>query len=269
MVGLRKYAAVLSFAFIAAASMLSPKEANAQPIPTAFDARTGHYYLGFGGWTWLDARYRAGTVSWLGRPGHLASIKDSTENDIVSSVVDQLYDIYGCLGTWIGGYDLSDAHNRFEWTTPELFTYTNWAPGEPNNAGGKEVALEMSAYTGGLWNDVPQDATIGNRGPFVGEFEPSQVTLLSITGPTTVNSPKAVNYVVKLAAPAPPGGAILFMHSNIPAIAAVLPRSITIPAGNTTLNVPLIVAQTVAPNQVGYVRVYGKNKKSLTVTVTP
>ncbi len=269
MVGLRKCAAILAFAFIAAASMVSPKETNAQVI--AFDARTGHYYYGqfYIGVTWLDARWYAVNHNYQVPPAHLATIKDSTENAIVSRIVDIMADFTGCWGAWIGGYDLSDAHNRFEWTTPELFTYTNWAPGEPNNAGGKEVVMEMSAYTGGLWNDVPLDATFGNRGPWVEEYEPSQVTLLSMTGPTTINSPKTVNYTVTLAAPAPPGGAILFIHSDIPAIAEALPQTIKIPAGSTSMVLSPVVAQTVGFNQTGYVRVYGKNKKSLTVTVTP
>ncbi len=267
MVGLRKHAAVLSFAFIAAFSMLSPKEANAQ---FGFDSRTGHHYRSNGslGNTWHLASLHAQHSRYFGRPGYLATIKDATENGIVQAVTDFNWTVFARRAQWLGGFDVSLKHNKWQWVTDDLFTYTNWYPGEPNGPT-TEPALEMLAETGGLWNDIPYNYTGGNRGYGVYEYEPSQVTLLSLTGPTTINSPRAVNYTVTLAAPAPPGGAILFLHSSMPAIAAVLPTAITIPGGSSSLVVPLLIAQTVAPNQVGYVRVYGKNKKSLNVTVTP
>ncbi len=265
MIGLGKYAAILSFAFIAAALTMPPKKANAQ----GFDSRTGHYYNvhGFSGEWHAVSRY-AQSQFVFGRPGHLVTIKDSIENSIVQNLVDHDGSLFGEGAKWLGGYDLSIKQNKWQWITNDLFTYTNWSPGEPNGPS-SETVLEMRAFTGGQWNDIAHNTLTGGRGKGVIEFEPSQVTVFSMTGPTLINSPRAVNYTVTLAAPSPPGGAILFMHSSAHAIRKELPNAISIPAGSSSFVVSIVVDQIVAPNQVGYVRVYGKNKKSLTVTVTP
>ncbi len=266
MVGLRKCAAVLAFAFIAAASMLTPMEASAQ---SGFDVRTGHYYGSstvHGDWHAVSVGVRSEFR--LGRPGYLATIKDAVENTIVQAVTDYFWGD-NQDAKWLGGYDLSLKHNKWQWITEDLFTYTNWAPGEPNNSRGNEPVLEMLGLSGGRWNDVPYNDTSGGRGFGVVEWSPSEVTLLSMTGPSIINSPKLVNYTVTLAATAPRGGVILFLHSDIPAIAGVLPKAITIPGGSSSLVVPLAVGQIRGTDQVGYIRVYGKNKMSLPVTVTP
>jgi hypothetical protein len=230
-----------------------------------FDVRTGHWYLSptavYG--TWLECWLEAQLSTFLGRPGYLATIQDATENDLVRHVTDH-YPTEAAK--WIGGFETRHLTQRWEWITEEPFAYTNWFPGEPNNSGGREDFLEM--LLGGQWNDIPFDNASGNRGYAVVEYEPSQVKLLSLTGPTTINSPKAVNFTVTLDAPAPPGGVILFLYSNIPSIANVLPLSVTIGAGNLSNVVPIVVPQ-VGATQTGVVRVYGKNKKTLNVTVNP
>ncbi|MGE3703762.1 MAG: lectin-like protein, partial [Vicinamibacterales bacterium] len=56
---------------------------------------------------------------------------------------------------WIGFTD-QDSEGNFVWSNGEPVVYTNWAPGEPNNANGIENYAEMLG-SNGQWNDVPID----------------------------------------------------------------------------------------------------------------
>ncbi|XP_059518197.1 pulmonary surfactant-associated protein D-like isoform X2 [Myotis daubentonii] len=47
----------------------------------------------------------------------------------------------------------SKAEGKFTYPGGEPLVYSNWAPGEPNNAAGNEHCVEM--YTNGKWNDTP------------------------------------------------------------------------------------------------------------------
>lgn len=54
-----------------------------------------------------------------------------------------------------GYIGLSDAavEGNFVWTSGQPLTFTNWAPGEPNNGGGNEDSVELFNVDG-RWNDV-------------------------------------------------------------------------------------------------------------------
>ncbi len=41
----------------------------------------------------------------------------------------------------------------YEWSDRTPVDYTNWNPGEPNDAGGSEECVEMFVHTDGGWND--------------------------------------------------------------------------------------------------------------------
>jgi hypothetical protein len=239
----------------------------------SFDVRTGHWYLSpvsvVG--SWLECWLSAQLSTFLGRPGYLATIKDATENELVRYVTDFYFYTEFQFAKWIGGFETHHLTQRWEWITGEPFAYTNWSPLEPNNNGGREDFLEMLGGEGGRWNDIAFDyfgSLQGKRGFAVVEYEPSQVKVVSLTGPTTINSPKTVNFTVTLDAPAPRGGVVLFLHSNISSIASVLPGSVSIASGNLSNVVQINVSQ-VGATQTGVVRVYGKNKKTLNVTVNP
>jgi flagellin-like hook-associated protein FlgL len=76
----------------------------------------------------------------------LVTITSSTE---MNSIINQL----GSLSTnvWIGATD-ENTEGTFEWVTGEPFVYTNWAAGEPNDAGGIEDYAHL--YPGAFeWND--------------------------------------------------------------------------------------------------------------------
>lgn len=62
---------------------------------------------------------------------------------------------------WLGLWKMHAIAN-FLWVDGSILKgYTNWAPGEPNNAGGLELCTEMlvsGKYQLGKWNDVKSHA---------------------------------------------------------------------------------------------------------------
>jgi hypothetical protein len=78
--------------------------------------------------------------------GHLATITSAAENDFIRPlVIDDYFNVY-----LIGGHKIDGA---WRWVTGEAWTYSNWYPGEPNNATGNEIYL-ATWITRGTWNDV-------------------------------------------------------------------------------------------------------------------
>lgn len=55
---------------------------------------------------------------------------------------------------WLGGTDVQ-IEGEWVWTgnVQAMGSYTNWAPGEPNNANGNEHCLEMDMGGQYHWND--------------------------------------------------------------------------------------------------------------------
>lgn len=114
--------------------------------------------------TWSTAEVYSGDYSYLGEISYFATITSAEENAFVASLVAaagqtawlgglQVGSDYPDYEDWFNWGDL-DADNGWEWAaTGEAFTYINWAPGEPNDAGffGEDY-LEM--YTSGYWNDA-------------------------------------------------------------------------------------------------------------------
>lgn len=66
---------------------------------------------------------------------------------------------------WIGGNDI-DAEGQWRWVTSgNPLTFTDWAPGEPNNTGGNEDCLLLLPNTAYQWND----ATCSTRSLYICE----------------------------------------------------------------------------------------------------
>ncbi|MDP3997793.1 MAG: lectin-like protein [Candidatus Andersenbacteria bacterium] len=131
--------------------LLSVDVAQAQYIGRiAENPVTGHTYYsirdadGWSGVYWPVADYYARNLG-----GHLATINDAAENAWITRAFP------GEPYLWIGLNDV-EQEGRFAWSSGQSVTYTNWAPGEPNNYGGNEDYVRMRNYTGAQskWNDL-------------------------------------------------------------------------------------------------------------------
>ncbi len=119
---------------IAGATMSMPAHA----VPVAFG---GNFYefIAAEDTTWFEARDLAAASTHLGQQGYLATITSEAENNFVASLVGT--PLTGFRGAWLGGTAGAGFGTGAPggWLTgPEAnmaFTYTNWNPGEPNNAG--------------------------------------------------------------------------------------------------------------------------------------
>jgi len=82
-----------------------------------------HCYAGYDQFDFTSAQQDC-----LKRGAHLATISSAAENEIARKLTNN--------GKWLGGYEnVSQAMpgtGAYEWLTGEPFTYTNWAPEEPN-----------------------------------------------------------------------------------------------------------------------------------------
>jgi hypothetical protein len=95
---------------------------------------------------------------------------------------------------WIGLYNTGKP-GRFRWVRKEPLDYTNWGPGEPDNAGGgvKYVAEPYVSLMedNGHWNDQGS----GHR-PFIAEFEKPLIRYRKISGPRNGSDQRVGVYTV-------------------------------------------------------------------------
>jgi hypothetical protein len=129
------------------------------PFPTPPQVFRGHFYSVMDDWvSWPDA-----VASCDQSGGHLVTINSEEENQFVYNLEPD---------TWLGASDAAQ-EGVWAWVTGEPFSYTNWAPSEPNNL---DTETYLAYFTGpppgpewlpGQWNDVPELQL-----PFVCEYEP-------------------------------------------------------------------------------------------------
>jgi hypothetical protein len=127
-----------------------PARLQAAPIVwTTASGGNGHAYESVGqATTWEAAKIAANGMTFLGMSGHLATITSQAENDFIVANFSN--------PQFLGGYQLDGATEPaggWAWVTGEPWSYTNWAPGEPNNLSGIEKYLEYFAG-GPRWNDI-------------------------------------------------------------------------------------------------------------------
>jgi len=112
---------------------------------------------------------------------YLATITTEEENDFVWNLVSGAipkYDSY-----WLGGYQLNPGTNEplgeWAWVTGESWSYTNWAPNEPNNGvGGTQHWLHYWPDNG-LWDDMENRSTmVGYIAEYNSVPEPATMLLL-------------------------------------------------------------------------------------------
>ncbi|KAM7343759.1 C-type lectin mosGCTL-7-like [Cochliomyia hominivorax] len=81
----------------------------------------------------------------------LASVDNKDDTLKLLSTLSNYGLLYGGSGFWLGASDLSHC-GTWSWIkNGQTLLYTNWGPGEPNNAGGNEHCLEL--LNNGQWND--------------------------------------------------------------------------------------------------------------------
>ncbi|MCI7211676.1 MAG: RICIN domain-containing protein [Ruminococcus bromii] len=107
--------------------------------------------------------------------GHLVTITSQDEQIIVNELLE-----YGNLSFYsIGGKRIGDSNN-WEWINGEIFDFTNWATGEPNNVNNIENYLSVfNTSIKGYWNDSTNSASEGFCNGFICEventFKPSKI----------------------------------------------------------------------------------------------
>jgi hypothetical protein len=133
---------------------VAPGFVLAQPV---VDPDSCHAYGAVAGnMSWEDARAAAGAMSFRGVPGHLATVTSQHETDFLLGTFGAR-DSYALGGVQSGG---PEPAGGWTWITGEPWGYTNWAPGEPNNAlihGEEEDRLCWRTGTAPKWNDVAAD----------------------------------------------------------------------------------------------------------------
>ncbi|MHB9005352.1 MAG: immunoglobulin domain-containing protein [Limisphaerales bacterium] len=90
--------------------------------------------------------------------GHLVSINSAAEQKFLETTFlagENVRNTY-----WIGFNDF-EREGQWVWSTGEQVTFTNWGPGEPNDAGNEDGAvLNWPYFAGnvdfGTWNDMPE-----------------------------------------------------------------------------------------------------------------
>jgi len=129
----------------------------------------GHSYSLLSQNTWTAAEAEAVTLG-----GHLATVNDAAENVWICNT------FAGSYYLWIGLNDVA-SEGQFVWSSGEPATYTNWYPGEPNNANGTQHYVQIYNFEGlRQWHD---NADINRIGSFpvygVAEVVPPPSDVLS------------------------------------------------------------------------------------------
>jgi hypothetical protein len=129
---------------------------NAHSIPICYTTN-GHYYERVdASVTWYQSELAAESSTYMGNHGYLATITSQAELEfIVANLGGEAVRAH-----WLGGYQPSgsaEPAGGWSWVTGEAWSYTNWAPFEPNNlVNGAEDGLELlwdTRYALGTWND--------------------------------------------------------------------------------------------------------------------
>ena len=139
----------LVFAFV----MVLASGAMADPIQWRVEeGGNGHYYEHVVvSLNWTDAMSAAAERTWDGATGHLATLTSAEENVWVWTSLGEPFQ------AWLGGFQLdpsAPADVGWTWVTGEPWEFTNWWPGEPNDAGwfAQEDVLHFTQT--GAWNDL-------------------------------------------------------------------------------------------------------------------
>ncbi len=135
---------------LAAALLLVPATTVRSAGPVLNPANGPWYETVPGAISWMNAHTASQKKAYQGLPGHLATITSAAESQFVVSQFPELANPALCLGGFQPDGNVEPS-GGWQWVTGEVWSFTNWNSGEPNNVGGNESCL-VSA-TGGRWND--------------------------------------------------------------------------------------------------------------------
>lgn len=103
----------------------------------------------------------------LGNTWHLATIPRAAEQSFFEASILPFLSSYGEF--WLGAFQnpltTQIADQNWQWVTSEIWAYTNWATGEPNDGFGPGTEQHLAIHSGG-WND---EAYLPNIYGFVAE----------------------------------------------------------------------------------------------------
>ncbi len=137
--------------------------------------KTNHFYtyVDNDGWRiyWSNALSEAESRSEnYGLLGYLVTIGSLQENDFVFNIIEDP----SSGGTWIGASD-KDEEGKWIWMSgPEksnVLSWTNWAPGEPNNQGWFWMQEHYASIGGDkTWNDLPDGGGFKRIYRYIAEY---------------------------------------------------------------------------------------------------
>jgi hypothetical protein len=144
----------------ATAPMPPARDGQALPPGTVVWPENGHGYLlvvGNGPVTWTQAKIQAEQLG-----GHLVTVTSAAEETFVEQVArPSTWSTITKAGPWIGAYQEPgsvEPRGGWRWVTSEPWAYTDWAPGEPNDLGGREdFGFLVGPENAPAWGDVVVD----------------------------------------------------------------------------------------------------------------
>lgn len=131
----------LSIAICLCSSLSMHQVAQAEVlVGPVINQSNGHQYYLLDAASWSASERQAKKLG-----GHLVTIDDRQENEWVC----RIFSTYGNRprNLWTG---LADARSEgsMEWVSGQKSNYTNWVPGEPNNASGVEDCVAIWSPSG-------------------------------------------------------------------------------------------------------------------------
>ena len=104
--------------------------------------------------------------------GHLAFVESAEENEVLTNLASGLSQY-----VWLGASDEAK-ESYWYWTNGNMFSFSNWYSGEPNNANDNEHYLQLiiSGSAKGQWNDAANDSSAVSG--FICEYELTAATIL-------------------------------------------------------------------------------------------
>jgi hypothetical protein len=103
--------------------------------------------------TWAEALSGCREVGY-----DLLALDDADEEAWTTAIARSILDY-----PWWNGFSDAEEEGVWQWSSGAPVSYTHWAYGEPNDAGGEDCA--MFVWGGDQWNDGPCDGLL----PFVCE----------------------------------------------------------------------------------------------------